>query len=240
MSTSEKRQTPFRFCPLKKGTGYMNSVLQLLYGWPAFRAYMYTHNELGIFHQLLSELFDEMDAASASKNEHNNKAQNEKTVIVDPAHFVARFRQAAPQFSVESLGVLGGQTFLTILLQLLHEEVNQASRLAPAVAATEEAKVKNGEQAWNYHVAHVDNSFFSNSLLAMLESTNSTVVNCPQCSIETSSKWSFIWHLQLTLDDQEKQSLLLSDLIANYFALQVSLTNLSLRKILNFYFISRI
>src|SRR5699024_2530357 len=56
---------------------------------------------------------------------------------------------------------------------------------------------KTAEEAWNFHVKHIDDSYLSAMLMGQVEST----LACLSCSHQSRS-WTCIWQLQLQIEPE--------------------------------------
>ena len=175
-----------RYCGLYNDgfTCYINSVLQIIYQTKPLRSYFSVKNDtLGPFHAHLAGLFETMD--------HKAIAYLDETVYpaTSAEQFTNLFRTAKPEFRAHQQHDC--QEFFAILLELVHQEANQVKKRDKP---TELSEPKTAQEAWDDHVAHVDNSYLSNLFMGQMEST----LSCLSCGHKSLS-WSAFWQLQLQI-----------------------------------------
>ena len=161
-------------------TCYANVIFQTLFSAKNLYQQIVEHCQKGPFHKLLCELFAQMEAASRFSG---NKTST------NPNKFMAQFRETKHQFIANQMA--DSQEFFTILLELIHQEVNKAKKLDKTVKPEEP---KTADEAWNFHIEHVDNSYLSTLLMGQMES----ILTCLNCGHQSRS-WSCIWQLQLQI-----------------------------------------
>ena len=197
-------------------TSYANSVVQMLFNWPKYKVYMFNHGHFNDgMHQYLADLFYQMQLAL-----HKNKDPS-RFATVTPKKFLDEFFKVQPEFSERQQN--NAQEFLSALLDILHQEVNQASKLSQE-ALLDQPVPKSASDAWQINVKHCDHSFLSQYLMSQVQS----MVTCRKCDFRSLS-WSYQWQLQLQLGPNEpvadqSNSLTLKDCLANYFKSEVILS----------------
>lgn len=186
-----------RFCGLLNNfnnISYSNACIQLLYtSSPRLRDHLIDSifSPKGMFHQSLGSLFIEMQ-----------KSSNTRTV--DPSLiFNELFSQINPTFKANEQH--DAQKCLTVLLDLLHQEGNEAypdisilssqfCKMQPwagsILVKVKEITPKSSEEAWRQHIATTDNSFFSGLFMGQIETT--------RCA-HVSKTWTTFSQLQLEL-----------------------------------------
>lgn len=207
------------YCGLKNlgNTCYANSVLQALYITNKLRRHLLKRsNAVGPLNAALFKLFTMMEKMAT------RVAQNQESQIIKPDEFLNEFRTMKPQFVKHEQH--DSQEFLTILLECIHQEANQAKR---DNTKNIQIELRNAEEAWNHHVANVDNSYFSRLFVGQIESS----LKCLTCG-NVSLSWSCFWQLPLHLNDTppgngneaspQATRLSIEDCIREYFASEVS------------------
>lgn len=198
---------PYGYCGLANlGLScYANACLQVLYTLPCIRQYLVANAQQGPFHKSLGELFAAMEA-EAARNEEPNKA----FTCLQPAQFMKQFREIKSDFRAYQMA--DAQEFLAILLELVHQEANQATKQSKP-----KSEPKTADEAWQFHVDYVDNSFLSRQFMGQIESK----LCCRVCTHQSLS-WSCIWQLQLSpgVDSSEKKEevITLNDCIKAFLA----------------------
>lgn len=180
-------------------TCYINSVLQTLFWAPKIRSHLLKNCNGGPFHAILRQLFTDM-------RKHSPGA-------IKPDDFSRQFRRAKPQFLRNEQH--DAQECLSLLLDLVHDECNQAdkSRKAPG-----ETTVGSAEDAWTQHLAAIDDSYFSKVLMGQSESC----LTCDTCA-NRSLSWNCFWQLQIAVnkvkaspEGETQENLSLLDCISEY------------------------
>ena len=175
------------------------------------------HN--GAFHAILYKLFHQMEKLSGRDLSCIPALKTEE--------FNREFRGVRPQFVRNEQH--DAQEFLTMLLELVHNECNQADKRVPR---SEEPK--SAQEAWSQHVATVDDSYLSKVLMGQVESC----LTCHACG-NTSLSWNCFWQLQLNLthntdnakfteNKDAERHLTLKDCINEYMDAEVSGSNFKL------------
>ncbi|XP_017485284.1 PREDICTED: ubiquitin carboxyl-terminal hydrolase 21-like [Rhagoletis zephyria] len=139
---------------------------------------------------------------------------------VKPVEFCREFRKAKPQFRRNEQQ--DAQEFLSLLLDLLHDECNKAKKASkkeekgeilyetpsqpppqppPPPPPATPSEPSNAEEAWEQHVTNVDNSFFSKLLMGQSESC----LTCQTCG-NSSISWSSFWQLPLAVQKEKKKT----------------------------------
>ncbi|KAJ6223624.1 hypothetical protein RDWZM_002169 [Blomia tropicalis] len=184
-------------------TCYANSCIQALYTINRIRRNIIEHQSKGQFHHSLGELLKRMEIEASTTN-------RQTIPFTEPESFLRLFRTSKPMFRERETA--DAQEFLTILLEMIHQEANKAG---PIMKQCLEPKTR--DEAWQYQLKHVDNSYLSNLLMGQIEST----LMCNNCSNQSMS-WSCFWQLQLQIDSVEplnsNRDLTLVDCIADYTA----------------------
>ena len=174
---------------------YSNSVIQVLYTCTRIRQYILEHGQSGPMHALLSNLFAVMI------KECTNKMSFDKKIFTTPhvnpeSMFNCPFRAVRKEFARNQMH--DAQEYLTILLELIHQEVNAANAnrdRRPKEAPT----FQTAEEQWTYHRTYVDDSALSKLFMGQIES----MLTCLTCGHKSRS-WTAIWQLQIHLESEEK------------------------------------
>lgn len=187
---------PYDYCGLVNLglTCYVNSCLQALYTAPPIRSYLIDHLEKGPFHNALSKLFLHMETESARLVKPSIGS-----ISIKPDAFLEQWRQFKPTFLGNTMH--DSQEFLSLLIDTLHQEANQANRPNTRIAPAGEKPAKSAAEAWSLHVCEMDNSYLSSLMMGQLEST----LRCLTCG-HVSHSWTAIWQLQLQLEKEESHS----------------------------------
>src|SRR5699024_9666843 len=74
----------------------------------------------------------------------------------------------------------------------------------------------NAQEAWNYHLARVDNSHYSRLFVGQLESS----LTCQTCT-NTSLSWNCFWQLPLHIGESDRTPGSVEDCIREYSAVEV-------------------
>lgn len=192
------------YCGLRNlgNTCYVNSILQALFSLSKVRRHIYrmeessSHVASGTFHRTLGRLFFQMRRGTYS--------------VLEPADFCIKFRLAKPQFVKHEQH--DAQEFLCLLLELLHDECNEAKDRKIEVEIVmmkkddkNEVKEKHlseapktADEAWAEHVATVDDSTFSKLLMGQTESC----LTCQTCG-HRSVSWSSFWQIPLAVPQKK-------------------------------------
>lgn len=201
-------------------TCYANSILQALYSLSKIRRHFYHLDDDdggGPFHRILSRLFAEMRKCNRNQG---ILSQVCSFGAVKPVEFCREFRKAKPQFRRNEQQ--DAQEFLSLLLDLLHDECNKAKKASkkeekgeilyetpsqpppqppPPPPPATPSEPSNAEEAWEQHVTNVDNSFFSKLLMGQSESC----LTCQTCG-NSSISWSSFWQLPLAVQKEKKKT----------------------------------
>lgn len=161
-------------------TCYIGSCLQALNVTNSLRVYLAKYQQSERLHVALSKLFYQMSEAKKNSNENPS---------VLPSEFIDVFRSMKPQFIKHQQH--DAQEFLSILIDLLHNEVNRPlprSRVFP--------EPTNADQAWKQYSKYVDKSVYSKIFVGQMESC----LKCLECSNQSLS-WSCFWQIPLHLSE---------------------------------------
>src|SRR5699024_1220344 len=125
-------------CGLKNlgNTCYSNSCLQALFLSNKIRRYFLKNGgaENGAFHDTLCKLFQQM--------QKQNSDASSSCAVIKPEEFNREFRRARPQFVRNEQH--DAQEFLTMLLELVHNERNQAVK-----SQSRSNEPKSAQEAWS-------------------------------------------------------------------------------------------
>ena len=198
---------------------YSNSVLQILYTCTRIRQYLLAHSNSGPLHTLLFNLF------SAMVDQHKSHKPDTTPKLNPEKQFNPEFRKVRPEFKRNEMH--DAQEFLTILVELVHQEAN-AANANRAHRPTEAPDFASAAEQWSYHRTYVDDSPLSKLLMGQLEST----LTCRTCGNKSRS-WTAIWQLQLHLEPEDQSKVTLgndtplniNDCIKEFTAPEVSASN---------------
>ena len=188
---------------------YANACLQALFTSTLIRQAIVNHSQKGPFHKSLAELFELMQAKSLLP-----QSPLAMSISVQPDKFLGQFCAAKPAFQINQTA--DAQEFLTLLLELIHQEENTAKKLNKA---EEQANPRTATQAWNNHMAHFDNSYLSKMMMGQLQ----TRLICIKCrSLKLS--WSCIWQLTVNIPagQSKEKDITLNNCIDEYQKEEVS------------------
>jgi len=166
-------------------TCYMNSSLQALFATEEFRNYVMFEKSEGPLFCEVSKLFKAM-ASSETENK------------LSPIDLRSKFVSLKPQFDGKDQH--DAQEFLRFIIDLMHEEMNKATK-----TNDQKSDPKSAKESWNTYTKFVANSFLVSLFVGQIKS----IVKCMRCSHE-SYCWDSFWDISLSLEEDDNNSDIIS------------------------------
>ena len=176
-------------------TCYMNSVIQGLFATKEFREYITETKSNKKLHSSLSQLFKDMIKVG-QKSDSN---------CLSPLQFRDVFGKIRPDFNDKDQH--DSQEFLRLLIDGLHQEVNEAKGRKPA----KYEQPKSAKDAWISYRQYMDDSFLVSLFVGQMRST----IRCTECD-HRSHCWDSFWEISLSIPEKETE-LNVKELYQDYF-----------------------
>lgn len=163
-------------------TCYMNSVIQALFATDEFLCYMLDTKCDKTLHTSLSKLFREMIECG----------EKDDSDSISPESFRETFVKIRPQFNNNNQQ--DSQEFLSLLLDGIHQEVNEAKN---SKRPKDLPQPKSAKDSWNQYIQYIDDSFLVKLFVGHMSST----IECTECH-HKSKCWDTFWDMSLSFPEK--------------------------------------
>ena len=181
-------------------TCYMNCAIQVLFASDEFLIYLLDTKCDKTLHSSLSKLFKDMMECG----------EKEDSDCVRPQTFRDAFIQIKPEFNNHNQH--DSQEFLRLLIDGIHEEVNEAKgRKRPK----DLAQPKTVRESWNQYKQYMDDSFLVKIFVGHMSST----IKCVECG-HKHQNWDTFWDISLSFPENSDEYEI-KELLDSYLADEV-------------------